>query len=121
VILATQLIVLGSGAKSYYTPWFTSAADNAFLTYELVSSYFGTGGSVSVTAFTKNREDAGPDGSPYSSFTQVGSTDFYHKDCTNLKELVRFKVTLTPGSSPTTAEGVTIRFLTPTWYSTATS
>lgn len=117
--IGTQLMVIGTGAKSYDTPWFDKGADNAYFTYEIIHQNFGSGGSISVTVYTKNREDAGSESATTFSFTQIGSTAFYHAACTNLKQLVRFKITVTPGSSPTGPEGVCYRILPPTWYDKA--
>ncbi|MFN9968411.1 MAG: hypothetical protein ACK58T_00805 [Phycisphaerae bacterium] len=119
--IGTQLITLETGAKSYYTPWLPKGADNAYFTYEIISQFLATGGSpgFTVTAYTKNREDAGSEGTSFS-FSQIGSTAFYHAECTNLKQLVRFKITITPGTDVTIyAQGVTYRFLPPTWYDKA--
>ncbi|MFN6146388.1 MAG: hypothetical protein ACK5AL_08520 [Planctomycetota bacterium] len=116
--IGTQLMVIGTGAKSYDTPWFPKGADNAYFTYEIIHQNFGSGGSISVTAYTKNREDAGSEGTSFS-FTQIGSTAFWHAPCTNWKQLVRFKITVTPGTSPTGPEGVCYRILPPTWYDKA--
>jgi len=119
--IGTQLMVIGTVAKSYDTPWFPKGADNAYFTYEIIHQNFGSGGSISVTVYTKNREDAGSESvTPFTfSFTQIGSTAFYHAACANLKQLVRFKITVTPGTSPTGPEGVVYRFLPPTWYDKA--
>ncbi len=119
---AIQLIVIGDNTtKDYLTPWMPTPADNAFFTYEIVHQYFDTG-SFSVTAYTKNRDDAGSEGTSFTSFSQIGSTGLYQKQCTNLKELVRYKISIVAhDTEPARTEGVTLRFLPPTWYSTATS
>ena len=119
--IGTQLMTLETGAKSYYTPWFPKGADNAYFTYEIIHQFLATGGSpgFTVTAYTKNREDAGSEGTSFG-FSQIGSTSFYHAECTNLKQLVRFKITIAPGTDLTIyAQGVTYRMLPPTWYDTA--
>lgn len=36
--IGTQLMVIGTGAKSYDTPWFPKGADNAYFTYEIGAS-----------------------------------------------------------------------------------
>lgn len=117
---ASEFIALGTGTKEILTPWMDSIADNAFFTYELVHSYFDTGGGLTITVYTKNREDAGSEGTSFTSFTQIGSTGLYQKQCTDLKELVRFKIAVTAAtSSPGRTEGAIVRFLPPTWYFTA--
>ncbi len=79
-------------------------------------------GRFTVTVYTKNRDEAGSEGTPFSDFPQIGSTGLYQKQCTDLKELVRYKIALVAGAeAPERTEGVMLRFLPPTWYSTATS
>ena len=122
--IGTLLMTLESGAKSYYTPWFPKGADNAHFTYEVIQKFLATGGSpgFTVTGYTKNREDAGSegDGADSFTFTQIGSTSFYEAPATDLKQLVRFKITITPGTDVTVyAQGVVYRFLPPTWYDKA--
>ena len=120
----TQLLCLGTGAKTYDTPWFPASAENAYFTYEIIQSNFGTGspaGSLVIKVYTKNREDSGSEGpgSPYT-FSQIGSTAFYEAHCTGLLELVRFEIILTAGATPPTGqEGVCYRILAPTWYDSA--
>lgn len=121
MILGIQQMVVGTTAKSYYTPWFPKAADNAYFTWEIVHQNFGSGGGITVTAYTKNPEDVGSEGE-VTSFpinVQIGSSGFYEKKCENLRRLVRFKITITPGTSPSGPEGVCFRILAPTWYDTA--
>ena len=117
--IGTQLIVIGTVAKTYFTPWYPTGADNAIFTYEVIHKNFGSGGGISVTVFTKNREDSGSAGMSYTNFIQIGSTDFYHLQCANLKQLVRLQITITPGAGPTGPEGVCYRLLAPTWITTA--
>lgn len=112
-------MVIGTSAKSYDTPWFPKGADNAVFTYEIIHQNFGSGGGITVTVYTKNREDAGSEGTSFTSFSQLGSTGLFEKSCANLKQLVRLKITVTPGSSPTGPEGACYRILPPTWFDTA--
>lgn len=117
--IGTQLMVIGSGAKTYYTPWFPKGADNAHFTYEIIHQNLGTtGGSVTITVYTKNLEDGGIEGTSFS-FSQLGTTGFYEAPCTNLKQLVRFKITVTPGTGTSDPQGVCYRILPPTWYDKA--
>lgn len=119
--IGTQLMVMGTGIKSYYTPWFPKGADNALFTCEIVHQHFGAGGGVSMTVHTKNREDGGNEGSPASivAFAPIAATGFQEAACTNLKQLVRFKITVTPGTGSSDPQGVCYRFLPPTWYDKA--
>lgn len=117
--IGTQLMTLSTGAKSYYTPWLPKGADNAYFTYELIHQFLASGGTFVVTGYTKNREEPGSEGTSFA-FSQIGSTAFYEASPTNLKQLVRFKVTITPGGSASDgAQGVTYRLLPPTWYDKA--
>lgn len=117
--IGTQIVALGNNATTFYTPWFPKQGDNAVFAFELISSYYGaSGGSFACTAYTKNREDLGSDGTA-TIISSTITTGFYQGVCTDLKELVRFKITVTPGSSITGAVGATYRFLPPTWYDTA--
>ena len=118
--IGTQVMVIGTGARSYYTGWFPKGADNASFIYEVIHSNLGTSpGAFTIAGFTKNREDVGSEGTAFSvSFSSLGS-GFYQAVQTNLKQLIRFKITLTPGTGPTGPEGVCYRFLPPTWYDKA--
>ncbi|HHH28829.1 MAG TPA: hypothetical protein ENK57_10865 [Polyangiaceae bacterium] len=109
------------GPEEYYTPWFPKGADNAVFTYEIIRQNFGASGSIQVEVFTKNREDIGSSGTSKGTIsTNFSGTTFYEHDVTDLRELVRFKITLTTGSSkPTGQEGVVYRILPPTWYDKA--
>ena len=119
--IGTQLMVIGTGAKSYDTGWFPKGADNAIFTYEIIHKNSSGSPAVAMTVavYTKNRETPGSEGTAFTSFTELGSTGFFEQKCEDLKQLVRFKVTITPGTSPTGPEGFCYRFLPPTWYDTA--
>lgn len=111
----------GSAAQTYYTPWFPQGGDNAYFTYEIIHQNFGTGGDpapgMTVEVFTKNREDIGSEGTNANvTFTQL-SGGFYHGGATDLRQMVRFKITIRGGTTPPSGqEGVVYRFLPPTWY-----
>lgn len=118
--IGTLLVTLGASSQEYYTPWFPKGADNAYFTYEIIRQNFGGGGAFIVEVFTKNREDIGSQGTTVSgSWSNLTGTSFYHFPAANLRQLVRFKITLNPGSSPSGQEGVVYRILPPTWYDTA--
>lgn len=118
--IGQQVMVIGTVGRAYYTAWFAKAADNGVFTYEIVHENFGTGDGVglTVTVYTKNREDAGSEGSSYT-FSQIGAQKFFQAFCGDLKQLVRFKIEVVPGESPSGPEGVHVRFLAPTWYDKA--
>jgi hypothetical protein len=124
--IGTLVVTFGSSSsQDYYTPWFPKGADNAHFTYEIIRQNFGTGGTpspgFSVEVFTKNREDVGSQGTTVSgSWTNFTGTSFYDFEATNLRELVRFKITVKGGTTPPTGqEGVVYRILPPTWYDKA--
>lgn len=114
--IGTSLMAMGStSAKTYYTPWFPRGAENAVFTYELIQA-LPVGGTFAVTALHKNREDQGAEGTTLvasGSFSQIGSSGLYHGVGTGIKELVRFKLVVTPAG---TGDGLVYRFLPPTWY-----
>ena len=121
--IGTQLMVIGgTEARVYYTPWFPKGADNAVFLLKIIhKSLTGSPASTFVVeVFTKNLEDAGSQGSATAPFTfsSLGS-DFLKTQATDLKQLVRFKITLTPGTGVTGPDGVCYRFLPPTWYDKA--
>mgnify|MGYP001262210476 CR=1 FL=1 len=122
--IGTQLMTFGTSSQEYFTPWFPRGADNALFTYEIIRKNLGTGsptGAFTVAVYTKNREDVGSQGTAVSGgWGQYTGTDFYEFRAENLRELVRFKVTLQGGGTPPTGqEGVVYRFLPPTWYDKA--
>ena len=122
--IGTLLITLAPGsAQEYFTPWFPKGADNAVFTYEIIRQNFGTGGTpgFTVAVYTKNLEDVGSQGTAVSgSWTQLSPADFYEFKATNLRQLVRFKITLTGSTLGLTGqEGVVYRILPPTWYDKA--
>lgn len=123
--IGTLLVTLApASAEVYFTPWFPKGADNAYFTYEIIRKNLGTGtptGSFTVEVYTKNREDAGSQGTSVSgSWTQLTGTDFHEFKAENLRQLVRFKITLQGGqNAPTGQQGVVYRILPPTWYDKA--
>lgn len=120
--IGTEIMVIGTGARVYYTPWFPKGADNAIFLLEIIhKSLTGSPASTFVVeVFTKNLEDSGSQGSATApfTFTSLGS-DFLKVKATDLKQLVRFKITLTLGTGVTVPDGVCYRFLPPTWYDKA--
>jgi len=113
--LGETLVADVNYTRSYLTAWLRAGADNAIFMWEKIHGPL----TPTITVFHKDAEDPGSaPGSPTTStFTQIGSTDFYECKCEGLKELVRFRVEM-PAA---TEEGnyVTYRLLPPTWYGTA--
>lgn len=114
--IGTTLMAMGStAARTYYTPWFPRGAENAVFTYEVIQALAGAG-TFAVTALHKNREDQGAEGASLvasGGFSQIGTSGFFHGIATGIKELVRFKIVVTPAGA---SDGVVYRFLAPTWY-----
>jgi len=81
----------------------------------------GVSSGFTVEVYTKNREDVGSQGTAVSgSWTQLSPADCYEFKATNLRQLVRFKIKVTGGTSPPSGqEGVMYRILPPTWYDKA--
>ncbi len=109
----TQIIALDMNTNTYYTPWFPRGAVNGMFLMEQIQSTLGSTFTVSVS--TKNREDEGSEGSSAGSFATL-SGSFKEVTCTDLKELVRFKIVTRADS---VGQGAIFRFLPPTWYDTA--
>jgi len=115
MIIGQTIFAENGTPRAYFTPWFPRVSDNGVFAYEFVHNL---GGSLAATVYHKDREDPGSSpGSPSGSFAQLGGTDFYQANCTALKELVRFKFTLTSANGSTAL--ALFRVLTPTWYATA--
>ena len=117
--LPVELICAANGGTTILTPWMPRFADNARLTYEVVAT-IGTP-QFTVEVREKNREDVVRDGAALSlswTDTVVGNTTFWTVTASNLKELVRFAITLE--ASDVGLEGVFFRLFEPTWFNTAT-
>ncbi|MGK0155709.1 MAG: hypothetical protein ACI9SE_002674 [Neolewinella sp.] len=99
---------------TFFTPWFSRAEDNAVFGYERIWSTLGTAETVKV--FHKLTEDPGTGTVPTSggTFAQLGSTGVFQAEPSDLKELVRFQITLF-----TTTGWLHFRFLEPNWFSAA--
>lgn len=109
-------IVAAAGERRYYTPWFPRMADYALFAYEVVFSDMTN--PLEVEMLTKNVEDSGSGGSALSdTFNQMGGTNIWQADVTDMCELVRFVVFVQGYGSA--GESVSFRFLPPTWYARA--
>jgi hypothetical protein len=114
--IGQTILVPGNTSQDYYTPWFPRVADRAVFTYERIHA---TAPAIAVTVFHKEAEEAGDEGASAGSFSTsaLGSTNLYEASCSDLRELVRFKITIASDSS---AVGILhYRFLPPTWYTKA--
>lgn len=119
-----QLLVAGDNAVavSSLTQWMSRQADNVWLTWET----WGVVGSptLDVEMLQKNSDSPSRDGgtgttlSPTS--TTVGNTTFYTVRVSALKEMLRFRVSITyTGGAGVSPEMMFLRFHEPTWYDTA--
>ena len=99
-----------------YSPWMPRVSDNARFTMDVVWMFSGT---LKVEIFHKNSEDTGDgqltDGS--MSRTTIGRTT---GEWTGLKELVRYRFTITPTLIGTPAR-VLFRTLQPCWFDTVSA
>ncbi|MFO1052739.1 MAG: hypothetical protein U1F36_11040 [Planctomycetota bacterium] len=111
--MLTEIVALNTSAMTFYTPWFPKGEDNAVFTLEKVLDTIN--GGATFTVLTKNREAEGSEGTSAGSFSAL-TAPFYEAKCTDLEDLVRFKVTFTASAA---GQGVIFRFLQPTWYDTA--
>lgn len=115
--IGTTLMAMGSTAtRTYYTPWFPRGTDNAVFTYEVIQALVTAAGTFEITVLHKDTEDPGAEGTVLvatGSFTQIGTSGFFHGVGKDIKELVRFKIVLKPTG---VSDGVVYRFLPPTWY-----
>ena len=106
-----ELIIEG---ESVFTEWFSRGADNAYFFCEVVTN---TDADVDVDVYHKNVEDSGDGGTAKESFTTLTGVTIGEKESLGLKELVRFKVTVTnnnPGGG--NLARARVRFLSPIWF-----
>lgn len=114
MLMLTQIVALDTSQQTYYTPWFPKGADNAMFALEKVLDTIA--GGITVTVFTKNREDEGSaPGSAVGTFASLSGA-FHEVACQGLKDLVRFRIVFTASAA---GQGVICRFLPPTWFDTA--
>ncbi len=106
-------LLLTSGADSVLTPWFDRQADNARFTYETIYSIGSP--TFTVEVYHKNKEDLGP-GASWGTLTWSTVGDFKAATAAGLKELVRFKLSVSVSSG---TGGVLYRFLETTWFDQA--
>jgi hypothetical protein len=114
-----QLLLAGPSEGDQYkvfSPWFPRQGDNATFTIETVEQNGNP--TLSVSAFTKNSEDAG-DGSDADGGTSLtASTTAGERDsdtwAQKFKELVRYEFTITTSSG--SGEWILFRMLPPVWF-----
>ena len=112
--LGDVLICPASGSTIIFTPWYHRLADNARFAYEIIQTVGSPTFAVDVRH--RNAEDTSPEGdSAGSSWTTSGN--FRLQTVSGLKEMFRFKITLTAGGASTSA--IVYRFLEPTWFDQA--
>ncbi|MGK0155708.1 MAG: hypothetical protein ACI9SE_002673 [Neolewinella sp.] len=104
----------GDVAK-FFSPWFPRQDDNARFAYERIHSTLDSPETVEV--FSKRSEDSGDSpGSVVATFAGLGATGFFEASCFDLKDMVRFRVTIAIEEDP---GWLHFRFLEPTWFATA--
>lgn len=102
-----------------YSPWFPRQADSVRITAELIAR---SGATLKVELFTKNKEDVGDGtnadsaGSPTNiTLSSAGraTTEWLSRSTIGLKEIVRFKFTVTGTYD---YDWALFRMLAPVWF-----
>ncbi|MBK9386022.1 MAG: hypothetical protein IPN34_14520 [Planctomycetes bacterium] len=108
---AQLLISKTTVGTKVYSPWFPRQSDNATFQVEVVQR--SDNATLKVEAVHKNSEDTG-NGTEVTPAIVAAATavDIYSAEITALKEMVRFKFTVTG----TTGEWVLFRMLPTSWY-----
>ena len=96
-----------------FSPWFPREADNAWFTFEAIDEG-GTSPIFTVEVWHKNTDEPGPGEKNTTATFGTLSGDYKHANFTGLREMVRFKFSLTGSSA-----WVIFRMLMPSWYDTA--
>lgn len=114
-----QLLFPGaSGATlSVYGPWFPKRGDSAVFTMEVVQV---NSCKLTVDVFTKNSEDTGDGAAAGGSAITRSTVGRTSGERTSLKELVRYKFTVT-GQTPATTDWVLLRMVQPAWFNTVSA
>ncbi len=116
-----QLLVVEEGGQIVvFSPWFLKGADNAIFTYEEIQMIGSP--TFLVEVFHRKQEETGNGSAATgegSGWLTAGS--FMHRRYNNLKELVRFRFTLTSSNSGEAFESMLYRMLQATWFDKASS
>lgn len=116
-----QLLVTNSGSYSVFSPWMARGGDGMLVTVDVAE--VSGGPTLDIEVFTKNTEDTGEGENAKTTGTQkisVDTTGSASDDWVSgvadveLKELVRYKFTLT--SSESAGEWILFRMLSPVWF-----
>ena len=111
--MAVMAQTLMNGAV-IYSNWIERGGDNAIMYLELVDK--GGSGTLAVEFYTKNYDDTGDGGTSIGSISATGSADLHSVTLTgNLKELVRYKITVGGSGS----DWIACRYIGAVWYNTA--
>ncbi|MGE0143188.1 MAG: hypothetical protein AB7I19_14270 [Planctomycetota bacterium] len=97
-------------SATYYSPWFSRAADAA--TFFLQLMHVSTNGQVLVTIEHKNIADADSSASTAGTFSLASSVGTIAKAVSGLKELVRIKYAVAASSG---SAWLHLRMLPPMW------
>lgn len=101
----------GDVTIDYYSPWYSRAADAATFLVEVLLASGGTWG-LDVLVQHKKSEDADSAATTAATFTTITAVGTSSKSASGLKELVRYKYSLTADSS---AEWIHFRANPPIW------
>jgi hypothetical protein len=105
----------GAGGTVVFSPWVPREGDNMALVFEVTAAH---NADFTVEVFQRDADDAG-DGTAYPAQSyQVTGTGRELQFWLGLKEVVRFKIALTPNNDQEMAWGL-FRFIKPAWFETA--
>jgi hypothetical protein len=114
--LGRQLLAPANDEQvSVFTDWMPRAGDRAVFTAELVTAIDAR---LTVEVFHKNREDTGPGTSAGTVVSATATTGLHAAEIGSLKELVRYKITVS-GTSSTALGAILYRMHPPTWLDVA--
>ena len=97
-------------SRIYLTPWVLRRADRAKFAYERIHTTLSSAEAFAV--LHKDAEDAGSGTvATGGTFSQISSSGIFEASPTDLKEMVRFRLTISPASG-----WLHFRILPPTWF-----
>lgn len=100
---------------SVFTDWLNRGGDRAVFTAELISAIDAT---ITVEVFHKNAEDTGFGTSAGTVVSATGTLGLHRAEIGSLKEMVRYKITVT-GTSSDSLGAILYRIHSATWFDTA--
>lgn len=115
--IGRQLLTPDSSSRSVFSEWMPRGGDSAVFPSELITVFAA---DFTVEVYHKNSEETGSGslvGTIVSGQTAVGQS---RATIGSLKELVRYRVTVTGAGTGTASTGAVLyRMLAPTWFDKA--